>query len=88
MEDKRITAEQIKRLLVEDVDALACQMASAMNAARDGRIIADSEQPVRDAQAVFRQRAYQKVIDLLAKDKAKEAFSPCTQRRRKVEEQG
>ena len=89
MDDQRITPEQIQAELQGEFRALAEQMAAAMNAAKDGRIIADSEEPVRDAHALFRQRAYQKVIDLLAKQKAKEAFPPCAKRRRdKVEEQG
>lgn len=76
MDDQRITAKQIEAVLQADVEVLAQQMAAAMNGARDGRIIADSEELVRDAHAVFRQQAYQKVLDLLAKHKAKEAFSP------------
>jgi len=51
-------------------------MAAAMNAAKDGRIIADSEEPVRDAHALFRQKAYQKVIDLLAKQRPRRLFPP------------
>jgi hypothetical protein len=74
MEDKRVTPEEIEALLVADVRALAKKMAAAMNGAADGRIIADSEMPVRDAHAEFRQQAYQKVISLL-QDK-QEAFSP------------
>ena len=76
MDDQRITPEQIQAELQGEFRALAEQMAAAMNAAKDGRIIADSEEPMRDAHALFRQQAYQKVIDLLAKQKAKEAFPP------------
>ena len=61
MEDQRITTE----------------MAAAMNQAQDGRIIADSEEPVRDAHGKFRQQAYAKVISLLQQQQ--EAFSPSTQ---------
>ncbi len=89
MDDQRITAEQIQAELQGEFRALAERMVTAMNAARDGRIIADSEEPVRDAHAAFRQRAYQKVVDLLAKQKGKEAFSPSGHRRGgKMEEQG
>lgn len=89
MDDQRITPEQIQAELQGEFRALAEQMAAAMNAAKDGRIIADSEEPVRDAHALFRQQAYQKVIDLLAKQKGKEAFPPSAKRHRgKVEEQG
>jgi len=65
-------------MLAGDIDALAEQMAAAMNSAKAGRIIADSEEPVRDAHGKFRQQAYQKVIGLL--QAKQEAFSPSAQR--------
>ena len=74
MEDKKVTPEEIEALLAADVRELAEQMAAAMNAARGGRIIADSEEPVRDAHGRFRQQAYQKVLGLL--QTKQEAFSP------------
>jgi len=88
MDDKRITAEQLVVELEGEIMALAEQMAEAMNQARDGHIIADSEEPVRDAHAVFRQQAYQKAIDLLGEHVAGQAFSPSAERGRAVEEQG
>ena len=83
MEDEQVTAEELKQALADDMDRLAEEVAQAMNAARDGRIIADSEEPVRDAHAVFRQRAYQKALELL--QAKQESFSPSPQR---TEEQG
>jgi len=56
-------------------------VAEAVNAARDGRIIADSEEPVRDANAVFRQRVYEKALRLL--QAKQEAFSPSAERTKK-----
>jgi hypothetical protein len=79
MDDQRITAEQLVAELQGDVKALAEKMAAAINNAKLGRIIADSEEPVRDAHAVFRQQAYQKAIDLLAQRMGQEAFSPSAQ---------
>jgi len=79
MQGQRITAEELVVELQGDLKALAEKMAAAINNARLGRIIADSEEPVRDAQAVFRQQAYQKAIDLLAQRMGKEAFSPSAQ---------
>ena len=78
MEDKNVTAEEIKAMLAGDFDALAEEMASAMNQAKAGRIIADSEEPVRDAHGRFRQEAYQKLLRLL--QAKQEAFSPSAQR--------
>ena len=78
MEGKRVTARELKQALAGEFDQLAEAMAEAMNAARDGRIIADSEEPVRDAQAVFRQQAFQKALGLL--QGKQEAFSPSGRR--------
>ena len=49
-----------------------------MNAAHDGRIIADTEEPVRQANAVFREQVYEKAIRLL--QNKQEAFSPSARR--------
>ena len=78
MDDAKVTAEEIKAMLSGDLDALAEEMAAAMNAAQAGRIIADSEEPVRDAHGKFRQQAYEKVIRLL--QAKQEAFSPSAPR--------
>ena len=74
MEDKRVSAEELKQALAVDIDRLAEEVAKAMNEAQDGRIIADSEEPVRDASAVFRERMFEKALDLL--QQKQEAFSP------------
>ena len=78
MDDTKVTAEEIKAMLAGDIDALAEEMAATMNTARAGRIIADSEELVRDAHGRFRQQAYEKVISLL--QAKQEAFSPSAQR--------
>lgn len=78
MDDKQITPEEIKVLLASDIDTLAREMAEAMNQAKAGRIIADSEEPVRDAHGKFRQQAYSKMISLL--QQRQEAFSPSADR--------
>jgi hypothetical protein len=76
MEDKRITAEQLQAEWHADVKVLAEQIADAINQAKAGRIIADSEELVRDAHAVFRQKAYQRALDLLQNKALQEDFSP------------
>lgn len=78
MEGKRVSAEELKRTLAADVERLAEQIAEAMNVAKDGHIIADTEEPVRQAHAVFRQSVYEKAIRLL--QNKQEAFSPSAQR--------
>jgi hypothetical protein len=74
MEGRKVTAQELKQVLAGEFDQLAEAMAEAMNAARDGRIIADSEEPVRDAHAVFRQQVFEKALSLL--QAKQEAFSP------------
>jgi hypothetical protein len=76
MEGKGITPEQLDAVLEQEYRALKQKICDAMNAAKAGRIIADSEEPVREAHAVFRQQAYQKAIDLLSQQVAQGAFSP------------
>jgi hypothetical protein len=83
MEEPRVNAEELEAALAADVHRLAKEIAEAMNAAQAGWIIAETEEPVRDAHAVFRQRAYQKALDLL--QAKQEAFSPSGER---TQEQG
>jgi len=77
MEDKRVTAEQILNEINVDVEKMAQKMADAINNAQEGAIIDQSEEPVRDAHAEFRQKAYQKAINLLWKNQ--QVFSPSAQ---------
>jgi hypothetical protein len=83
MDEQRVSAEELKQELAAEIDQLAAEIAEAMNAAQAGRIIADTEEPVRDAHAKFREQAYRKAISLL--QKKQEAFSPSAQR---TQEQG
>jgi hypothetical protein len=78
MEGKRVSVEALKQAMAADVERLAEEVAEAMNAARDGSIIADTEELVRQANAVFRERLYEKAIRLLQRQQ--EAFSPSARR--------
>jgi hypothetical protein len=78
MEDKQVSVEELKRALAADFDQLVQEVAAAMNAAKAGRIIADTEEPVHDATAVFRERVYAQAIRLLQSQQ--EAFSPSARR--------
>jgi hypothetical protein len=60
----KITPGQLKAALAGDFDKLIDEVVQAVNKAQPGRIIADSEEPVRDASAEFRERLYQKAIDI------------------------
>lgn len=83
MDDTKVSAEELKAALAGDFDRMVEEMVSAMNAARAGSIIADSEEPVRDANAEFRQRVFEKAVQLL--QAKQESFSPSTEG---LEEQG
>ena len=74
MEGKQVSVEELKQVLAADFDQLVQEVAKAMNAAQAGRIIADTEEPVRQANAVFREQAYEKALRLL--QTKQEAFSP------------
>ena len=78
MEDQQVRVEELKRVLAADFDRLVEEVAQAMNTAQAGRIIADTEEPVRQANAVFRERLYAKAIRLL--QSRQEAFSPSARR--------
>jgi hypothetical protein len=78
MEDQQVSAEDVKRVLAAEFDQLAEAVAKAMHSAHAGRIISDTEEPVRQANAVFREQVYEKAIRLL--QNRPEAFSPSTRR--------
>jgi len=74
MDDKKVTAEEIEALLLGDFRAFSEQMAAAMNEARAGSIIDDSEMPVFEASGKLRQQAFEKALSLV--QQKHEAFSP------------
>ena len=77
--DDKITAQQLKEVLGGDLDELIAQVVEAVNAARPGKIIAESEEPVRDASATFRQALYQKALEI-RQQQSESAFSPSADR--------
>ena len=78
MEDRQVSVEELKRAMAADFERLAEEVAAAMNSAKDGSIIADTEELVRDAHAGFREQMYEKAIRLL--QNKQEAFSPSAAR--------
>ena len=74
MDDTRVNVEELKLNLSGEIDALVAKVADAMNTARAGRIIADSEEKVRDAHTEFRQHLFEKALHLL--QTKQEDFSP------------
>lgn len=74
--DSKITKKQLKEALAKDMDRLLDDVIEAMNHAKPGSIIDDSEEPVRDAAGQFRRMLFEKALELRGQS---EAFSPSGQ---------
>ena len=74
-----IEPEELERAMRGEFRDLVRETAEALNKARDGAIIADSEEIVRLAMARFRQKVYEKAVQMKADKAAKAAFSPSAQ---------
>ena len=72
---KRMTLAELKKATDGEVAALMAAVHAAVDNAPDGAIIAGSEEAVREAMARFRERVYQKAVQLKA-DAGASAFSP------------
>lgn len=77
--DDRISKEQLKEHLGEDWETLLEEVVEAMNRARPGSILDDSEEIVREAAGEFRRRLFEKALELRSQ---REAFSPSAERER------
>lgn len=74
--DGKITKKQLKQTLSVDIERLLDDVVEAMNTAKPGSIIDDSEEPVRDAAGQFRRMLFEKALELRSQS---EAFSPSGQ---------
>jgi hypothetical protein len=66
----------LEKALRGEVKTLIAEVVEAVNQARPGRIIPDSEERVRQASALFRQRLYERALQLRQQNN-EQAFSPC-----------
>ncbi|HUV63239.1 MAG TPA: hypothetical protein VMW24_05030 [Sedimentisphaerales bacterium] len=73
--DVKITEEQLTKAIDADYQKLVQQVTGAVNEAPDGAVISGSEELVRDTTARFRQKVYEKAIQLRTQA-AQAAFSP------------
>jgi len=78
---EKISVSQLKKAMRGEVDTLIEDVVKAVNQAPPGRIIADSEELVRQASALFRQRLYERALQL-RQQHSEAAFSPGGRRRR------
>jgi hypothetical protein len=70
-----LSAEQLIERTRGEFEQLMREVAAAVNAAPVGRVIRDSEEPVRDLLGEFRRRVYQTALQMRV-DAAEAAFSP------------
>jgi len=73
--DVKITPEQLAKAMDADYQKLVQQVSAAVNEAPDGAVISGSEESVRQTMAGFRQKVYEKAIQLRTQA-AQAAFSP------------
>jgi hypothetical protein len=78
----RIEAKQLEKSLHEDIERCLAAVVQAVNGARVGAIIDDSEEPVREATTQLRQKIFEKAIQMKTQA-AEAAFSPSGSRSRR-----
>jgi hypothetical protein len=70
-----IDAEQLRELLKKDFEDCVTEVVEAIDTAKAGAIIDDSEEPVRIATCKLRQKIFEKALQMKV-DAAGAAFSP------------
>ena len=76
---ERLTASELKQAMRGEIDTLIEDVVKAVNEAPPGRIIAESEELVRQASGLFRQRLYERALQFRQQHR-EAAFSPCGRR--------
>lgn len=74
----RMSREEFLSAMREEVEEAMGKVADAVNDAPTGRIIADSEEQVRDVFAALRQKAFQKALQMRV-DAGEASFPPSAQ---------
>ena len=77
-----IEVEKLKQSLRKDFEDCIAEVVKAIDMAKAGSIIDDSEEPVRIATSKLRQKIFQKALQMKV-DAADAAFSPSDQNRTK-----
>ena len=75
-----LDAKQLEKSLREDFERCLAAVVQAVDGARIGAIIDESEEPVREATGRLRQRIFEKAIQMKT-EAAEAAFSPSAPRR-------
>jgi hypothetical protein len=77
-----IEAEKLRQLLKKDFEDCVDEVVEAIDTAKAGAIIDDSEEPVRMATGKLRQKIFEKALQMKV-DAAAAAFSPSGQNKDK-----
>lgn len=80
MQEPRVAKEVYIQSMRAELEGLLGEVMEAVNHAPAGRVIADSEEKVRQLMHEFRRRAYERAVQMRA-DSAESAFSPSGERR-------
>lgn len=79
MQEPRVAKEVYIEAMRSELEGLLGEVIEAVNAAPAGRVIADSEEEVRQLMHEFRRRAYERAVQMRA-DSAESAFPPSGER--------
>lgn len=79
MQEPRVAKEVYVESMRSELEGLLGEVMEAVNAAPGGRVIADSEEEVRQLMHEFRRRAYERAVQMRA-DSAESAFPPSQER--------
>ncbi len=79
-----IEVKKLEELLKEDIEKCIAEVTEAVNTARAGSVIDDSEEPVRIATGQLRQKIFEKALQMKI-DAAEAAFPPSAEDKGKSE---
>ena len=79
MHEPRVAKEIYVESMRAELEGLLGEVMEAVNNAPGGRVIADSEEEVRQLMHEFRRRAYERAVQMRA-DSAESTFSPSGER--------
>lgn len=82
----QVDRAQLAAEMRQDLERTLAQVMDAVNAAKEGRLIADSERPVLELMRDFQRRLFEKALQLRV-DSTESAFSPSEGRGGKTQAQ-
>jgi hypothetical protein len=71
----QVDREQLASAMRQELEGMLAEVMDAVNGAKEGRLIADSERPVLELMRDFQKRVFEKALQLRV-DSTESAFSP------------